>query len=480
MKNNYFILMLTFIQFSCTSVPTEMLNKPEIFIDLETNDIVLPIDYSRNVSETNLWTIGPIEERFKACDVSESIVGSMSTESLVRSIIDYPLNYLMIVYDNPQDAVDLIVSNSVLHRELIRRDNAAEKLISLYVITEISCADDEKADSERVFVSLSSALFLDAFLSSKWIAQIINNNWDELRRIVYSKIENRLLRPDLFSVSSIRPLFDICESYKFPIDSILKPVRSGGDIIGYTTLYTPKNHQPLQGIIRSELTDYEIESYNSQLCNAYPSAVMIAPSSARYNCHSYAWNDQSTSNAVWLNAYDSQNVFQLQKYWIDDHYTERITEANATRAYYSSADHSAIITGTNQYLSKWGSGPLMQHAQSYSPYSTNRMAYYCSWDDVEIEYGITINGDAQVQVNTFTEFSISHTNSRRTYVWTITYMNDPSMSDTFDLELITDRFPSTRYKLKCKQYGAYSIRVDEYEQDTHMAYGEKLVISMEL
>ena len=83
-------------------------------------------------------------------------------------------------------------------------------------------------------------------------------------------------------------------------------------------------------------------------------------------------------------------------------------------------------------------------------------------------------------MNTFTEFSISHTNSRRTYVCTITYMNDPSMSDTFDMELITDRFPSTRYKLKCKQYGAYSIRVDEYEQDTHMAYGEKLVISMEL
>ena len=63
----------------------------------------------------------------------------MSTESLVRSIIDYPLNYLMIVYDNPQDAVDLIVSNSVLHIELIRRDNAAEKLISLYEKTEISC-----------------------------------------------------------------------------------------------------------------------------------------------------------------------------------------------------------------------------------------------------------------------------------------------------------------------------------------------------
>lgn len=35
MKNNYFILMLTFIQFSCTSVPTEMLNKPEYLLILK-------------------------------------------------------------------------------------------------------------------------------------------------------------------------------------------------------------------------------------------------------------------------------------------------------------------------------------------------------------------------------------------------------------------------------------------------------------
>lgn len=56
-------------------------------------------------------------------------------------------------------------------------------------------------------------------------------------------------------------------------------------------------------------------------------------------------------------------------------------------------------------------------------------------------------------------------------------MNNPSMTDAYELISIGVNSPQTR-KLKCNQYGAYRIRVDEYYGDIHTAYGQLIVIVM--
>ena len=61
--------------------------------------------------------------------------------------------------------------------------------------------------------------------------------------------------------------------------------------------------------------------------------------------------------------------------------------------------------------------------------------------------------------------------------WSVEYMNNPSMTDAYELISIGVNSPQTR-KLKCNQYGAYRIRVDEYYGDIHTAYGQLIVIVM--
>ena len=61
--------------------------------------------------------------------------------------------------------------------------------------------------------------------------------------------------------------------------------------------------------------------------------------------------------------------------------------------------------------------------------------------------------------------------------WSVDYMNNPSMTDAYELISIGVNSPQTR-KLKCNQYGAYRIRVDEYYGDIHTAYGQLIVIVM--
>ena len=50
----------------------------------------------------------------------------------------------------------------------------------------------------------------------------------------------------------------------------------------------------------SEMSAEEIEYWNQIGDSQFPNATRIGNSSAVYNCHSYAWYMQSTSNPYWI------------------------------------------------------------------------------------------------------------------------------------------------------------------------------------
>lgn len=61
--------------------------------------------------ETNFWaqTVS-LDDRFKAFEVPASRLRMMTTEALAKSVLNYPLNYLVFAYDQ-KEAVDLIINN---------------------------------------------------------------------------------------------------------------------------------------------------------------------------------------------------------------------------------------------------------------------------------------------------------------------------------------------------------------------------------
>ena len=68
---------------------------------------VTPDDPVIFLPATNMkaWTdIESLEDRFEACKVSETRLSNMTTEALVKSMMNYPLNYLVFVYNDPKMA----------------------------------------------------------------------------------------------------------------------------------------------------------------------------------------------------------------------------------------------------------------------------------------------------------------------------------------------------------------------------------------
>lgn len=129
-----------------------------------------------------------------------------------------------------------------------------------------------------------------------------------------------------------------------------------------------------------ELTSWEIQAWRDWVATYYPHAWRETDATRKYNCHSYAWHDQSTSNDKWM--YTPEQT----KYWQDGSYV-KIAETHGyvgipssvpdgAKVSYDSDDHSAIKASQYYFRSKWGEGPRMKHGPNHCPYDGYDLSYY--------------------------------------------------------------------------------------------------------
>lgn len=152
------------------------------------------------------------------------------------------------------------------------------------------------------------------------------------------------------------------------------------------------------------------------------SAQRVAPASARYNCHAYAWHTKDGGNLVWVNAHataGNNDPSNLKKYWSGSAPTYAVMpQSVSTIAYYGSCwvfvgnqwenacDHSAEVLSTNLFESKWGRWPRYRHSPIDNPYNSSSIIYY----------GLQINGN---QTSCFSAQSYSALSiPSATYTWT--------------------------------------------------------------
>lgn len=120
----------------------------------------------------------------------------------------------------------------------------------------------------------------------------------------------------------------------------------------------------------------------------YPNVTKLATANSAYNCHSYAWYSQTTTNPYWMN--------DPSKYWKDGSYTlvkgGPATSQKMTYLTRGLLTHSAIVTTIKQgasqayyyyadlvtATSKWGAYGLYRHRGDDSPYwvSNTTVNYY--------------------------------------------------------------------------------------------------------
>lgn len=184
------------------------------------------------------------------------------------------------------------------------------------------------------------------------------------------------------------------------------------------TIYTPKNSSLTAYSNMPYMSNEVKDAFSSELAINYPNATEVGYRSATYsyNCHGYAWHRAEGGSEVWLGYY---YVTDEDVYWEDGSYI-LTTEPYASKISYYNGNHSAIQTATQGvYVSKWGAGCLVQHANNYGPaiYQMNYRKYY------KLNPGITGSTSALCYNQERTFYSdVSIPGS--TYTWTKNYLLD--------------------------------------------------------
>lgn len=420
-------------------------------------------------AEPDAWTsIRSLEDRFAACDVPYSITNTMTTETLVKSVLHYPLNYLIFAYNDPYVAVNLIYENSALHKELLSRPDAATELVKAFSESTITLDVDKgvnKAYSKNE-LSYTDGRFLEYLLGSGLVNGLGEGvNREILKRAVSERIALRTMDTLNYSLNALRSLYNIdCREGL----QIMSSVNAG------TTTVRTYFGKIITGLVREEYTNQELINITNVAVAQYPDAIVRGSATAKYNCHSYAWHKNAIDNSVWINAYENSATFQLSRYWTNDLYVS-CSDSAATRAYYADGDHSAVVLPSGKFLSKWGGWPLMEHEYDYCPYTTGNMQFYkVRTEPLYNCPGVT--GDANIRPNTVHLYHVSNSNSSTTYEWVVSYMDSMAMTPgTCELTTINDN----ACQLICYEYGLYRLKAYGYYDGACVALSEQHIISRE-
>ena len=140
-----------------------------------------------------------------------------------------------------------------------------------------------------------------------------------------------------------------------------------------TYVYTP-NYSPVPARYNMTWSDHEAgltmaeaEQINSMFLYIYSSATAGAAVNPSYNCHSFAWHSQLTTNKYWIE--------DPTPYFTDFSYSMTNSTSAGNRITYTTSvayDHSGIIysnSGSTLVVkSKWGYYGVMIHNYNDCPY----------------------------------------------------------------------------------------------------------------
>lgn len=438
----------------------------------EIADAILYPENTRAISdwgpfESFNWAeLNSLEERFKYFNLPESQVKELPTESLLQLVVKFPLNYLILAYNDPSCAVQLVFDNSNVHKEFVKRDKAASILVN-YFSKHHGTADKERPTTEYNFID---EVFIEYFLISGLID--ITNEKQNLISAISKKKELNEVDPSMNSAFTMS-ILDEMGYYINPTYTATTVSTTS------TTIYTP-TYQSLVGLNRPELSQDQINCYNYRVIIAHPNAISVATATAKYNCHSFAWYYSSPTNTIWLNKTtdgDPSGPIQINKYW--DSSTGNVvfsscSEEEAERVYYSDGDHSAyVLSSTSQVISKWGLGPLMVHDVLDCPYPTTNLRYF-KFTPRESPYYSTANlsGNTSFVVGSMQEYQVTDYAPNISHSWSVTPISGQS-SSSFEMTINS----SGNLLLKCYEYGAYKVRVNYYYYGSNITYKELTVVA---
>lgn len=247
------------------------------------------------------------QQMLDVCQIPSHILDEMTTEELIRAVLQYPLLIDIMLYDTPHGGIEATRGQFNGLEALLNREDV-----------ELCCKDFQEQK------------ILDSNDQSSWLSDKV--------------------------FESIITFLTVPREIKDVIDHVVHTVR------------TPNNTGIVAWRITTILTDVEVKTYNNHFQQAYPRAQFLSDSTWHYNCHSYAWFNQSSRvNRFWINdpvSYTNDKSYKSIQ--------SSASSVNTKRIIYKKEHditHSGLYDNSSELVtSKWGRGPLMKHEINYCPY----------------------------------------------------------------------------------------------------------------
>ena len=249
------------------------------------------------------------DEMRRAVLLDEADLVDLSSEELLRAVLEYPLICDLYAYDSFEAGIKAVSINCTALRLFLQREDAKDVIkVSLDntrgVISKLRTTDAQK----------------------------------ELAPFVLYRLESYLIGDEADELGQTRAV-----------------------------VYTPRG-TAVQVSQNSEMSQSEINYLNTSTINAYPQAQYVATATRKYNCHSYAWYWSSTSNPYWMNnpsSYMTDGSYSQVNTIMNAHKVYYPSGGHSANVY----DAAGNSTANAKVISKWGQGPLMIHKVHYGPYS---------------------------------------------------------------------------------------------------------------
>lgn len=267
-------------------------------------------------------------KKIDACQIPEDILKNLTTEALVETVMNYPLLVDMLAYNTQFAGYQAVYNGFNGLRELQTREDAVE------------CMENYQSKVSLLNEVDRSTLTNDFILMDVYVEGIITG---------------------LEASYEMKNLMDNAKdgSVWSMIIQVLTP--KGTSV---ATIYNKDWDEAMN-------TSAELTAAQTDILNTYD-VELISPYNIKYNCHSYAWHNSSTSNLQWMN--------DPSAYMSDGSYYQSISGIGA-RIFYdsgwgSSWDHSGVVVSAgssdnnNVYVySKWGEHGLYKHTVYECPYA---------------------------------------------------------------------------------------------------------------
>lgn len=319
------------------------------------------------------------QERIDVCQVPEQKLKSMTTEALLATVMNYPFIETYTAFNSVEDACRTMSRDFNGFGELFSRPDITDELLNKYRDSRVLTSQEVRTRKT------SSPRFKDvkAFFESATVeyliacSEIINGDLSAKDSAVLSVlVEQKNEERDAAGIySNNRTLYPISESG-------VTINRAGGSSWNpiYNEVVTPKGSLVPEVYTRGpELSSAEINDANLQYGWSFPEATRIADPTIRYNCHSYAFYQQSPSNKFWIGRENPPVVY------ITDGSYKKFTgiPSIGMKVWYTNQNHTGVSMGLvnkngSQVLyvrSKWGAAGLYEHPYYENPYGTS-VEYY--------------------------------------------------------------------------------------------------------